>query len=82
MYRRITVRDVAMWHERLGRSADEIAREHDLALADVYAALVYDVDHRYAIDRRIADDQAFARVLRERTPSKRSDKLRSLHGEG
>ena len=35
-------------------------------------------DHRDDIDRRIADDQALARALRERTPSKVSDRLRSL----
>ena len=80
--RRITVQDVAIWHERLGRSADEIAAEHDLTLADVYAALAYYFDHRDDIDRRIADDQALARALRERTPSKIPDKLRSQHGEG
>jgi uncharacterized protein (DUF433 family) len=33
--RRITVQDVAIWHERLGKSADEIAAECDLTLADV-----------------------------------------------
>ena len=65
--RRITVEDVAIWHERLGRSADEIAAEYDLTLADVYAALAYYFDHRDDIDRRIADDQALARALRERT---------------
>jgi len=80
--RRITVQDVAIWHERLGRSADEIATEHDLTLADVYAALAYYFDHRDDIDRRFADDQALAKSLRERTPSKVAEKLRSLHGEG
>ena len=80
--RRITVQDVAIWHERLGRSADEIAAEYDLTLADVYAALAYYFDHRDGLDRRIADGQALARALRGRTPSKLPDKLRSLHGEG
>lgn len=79
---RITVQDVAIWHERLGRSADEIATEHDVTLADVYAALAYYFDHRDDIDRRIADDQALAQSLRERTPSKVAEKLRSLHGKG
>ena len=37
--RRITVRDIVIWHERLGKSADEIATECDLTLSDVYAAL-------------------------------------------
>ena len=39
--RRITVADIVIWHEWLGRSADEIATEHDLTLADVYAALTF-----------------------------------------
>ena len=36
---RITVANIVIWHERLGKSADEIATEYDLTLADVYAAL-------------------------------------------
>ena len=39
--RHITVRDVGIWHERMGRGAHEIAAEHDLAPAYVYAALAY-----------------------------------------
>lgn len=38
---RITVQDIVVWHERLGVSADEIASEYGLSLADVYAALAY-----------------------------------------
>ena len=34
--RRITVANVVIWHERLGKSADEIATEYDLTLGDVY----------------------------------------------
>jgi uncharacterized protein (DUF433 family) len=30
---RITVQDIAIWHERLGRTPDEIAAEYDLTLA-------------------------------------------------
>lgn len=67
---RITVQDVAVWHERLGRSADEIAAEHGLTLADVYAALSYYFDHRAEVDRSIAEDEDFAEALRRRTPSK------------
>jgi uncharacterized protein (DUF433 family) len=33
--RRITVQNVAIWHERMGKSADEIATEYDLTRADV-----------------------------------------------
>jgi uncharacterized protein (DUF433 family) len=48
---RITVEDIAIWHERLGRSVEEIATEHGLNLAEIHAALSYDHDHREEIDR-------------------------------
>jgi uncharacterized protein (DUF433 family) len=79
--RRITVQNIALWNERLAVSSDEIAAEHDLTLADVYAALAYYFDHREEIDRRIVEDNGFAEALRARTPSQRSQKLRSLDGE-
>ena len=70
--RRITVQNMAIWHERMGKSADEIATAYDLTLADVYAALAYYFDHRAEIDRSIRDGEAFAEALREQTPSKLS----------
>ena len=73
--RRITVHDVALWHERLGRSADEIAAEHDLRLSDVYAALTYYFDHRVRIDEELADQRRFVEEMRQRYPSKLRAKL-------
>ena len=35
---RITVANIVIWHERLGKSADEIATEYDLTLSQVYQA--------------------------------------------
>ena len=67
---RITVHDIAVWHERLGKSADEITAEYDITLSDVYAALAYYFDHREDIDRQLADSEAFADALRENIPSK------------
>ncbi len=72
---RITVQNIAMWHERMGRSADEISTEYGLSLADVYAALAYYFDHRPEMDESIRSDEAFAVSLRERTPSKLDRKL-------
>jgi uncharacterized protein (DUF433 family) len=74
--RRIAVQTIAIWHERLGRTADEIAGEHGLSLADVHAALAYYHDHREEIDRAIASDDSFVEELRRATPSKLIDKLR------
>jgi uncharacterized protein (DUF433 family) len=67
---RITVQDVAIWHDRLGLSADQIASEHGLSLADIHAALAYYFDHREEIDQAIASDEAFVEELRQRLPSR------------
>ena len=74
--RRITVQNVVIWHDRMGKSADEIAAEHDLALADIYAALAYYFDHRSEIDRDIEESEAFVEALRQNTPSKLRDSLK------
>ena len=67
--RRIAVQHVAVWHERMGQSAEEIAGEYDLSLADVYAALAYYHDHREEIDERIREDEAFAEAFERENPS-------------
>ena len=74
--RRITVQNIAIWHEYMGLSADEIADEHDLSLADVYAALAYYFDHREDVERQIAEDEAFVETLRGQTPSILREKLK------
>ena len=61
---RITVQDVVVWHERLGLSADEIATEYGLSLADVYAALAYYYDHQAEVDAQIQGDLKSVRELR------------------
>jgi uncharacterized protein (DUF433 family) len=80
--RRITVHDIVVWHERLGRSADEIAAEYDLSLADVYAALAYYFDHREDVDRELEQSRAFVAALRARTPSPLKQKLEELRAHG
>jgi uncharacterized protein (DUF433 family) len=64
---RITVSDIAIWHERLGLSADDIASKYQLSLAEVYAALAYYFDHREEIEREIRDSDALAETLRPAT---------------
>jgi uncharacterized protein (DUF433 family) len=73
--RRITVQQIAIWHERLGLSADEIATAYDLSLGDVHAALAYYHDHRAAIDDAIRADDALVEELRRRTPSRLKERL-------
>ena len=78
--RRISVQDIVIWHERLGKSADEIASEYDLALSSIYAALAYYFDHRNEIDRAIQEGRAFARELKKSNNSPLREKLEDLDG--
>jgi uncharacterized protein (DUF433 family) len=77
---RIRVQDVAVWHERMGMSPDEIADEYDLTLGEVYAALAYYFDHRKQIQADIERDRKFVRAMKRRTPSKLRPKLKSQRG--
>ena len=66
---RIRVQDVAVWHERQGMSVAEIVQQcPGLTPADVHAALAYYWDHRDAIERAIAEDDAFAERLHRAHP--------------
>jgi uncharacterized protein (DUF433 family) len=80
--RRITVQNIVIWHERLGMSADEIASEYDLSLADIHTALAYYFDHRDEIDQAIDEGNAFVEALRQVTPSKVKQKLNELRTDG
>ena len=66
---RITVRNIVVWHERMGKSVDEICSEYDVNLSDVYAALAYDFDQREDVDRSIEKAKTFVAALRKDTPS-------------
>ncbi|WP_373552441.1 DUF433 domain-containing protein [Haliscomenobacter sp.] len=68
--RRITVPQISVWHEVMGKSADEIATEYDLSLSEVYSGLVYYFDHREEMDGVIEESEIFVRELRGRIPSK------------
>jgi uncharacterized protein (DUF433 family) len=67
---RITVSDVAISHERMGMSPDEIVSEYPtITLSDVYSALAYYFDHRDEVDREIREGAEFAEKLRGGAPS-------------
>jgi uncharacterized protein (DUF433 family) len=75
---RIKVQDVAIWHERLGQSAAEIAATYPgLSLAEVHAALAYYHSHRAEIDADIRADEEFVAALRSASgPSLVDERLR------
>lgn len=79
---RITVQNIAIWHERLGMSTDEIASEYNLTLADIHAALAYYFDHRVEIDRSIQEGEDFVQALRQRTPPKIQQKIHDRKTDG
>src|SRR4051794_31609678 len=62
---RITVEDVAIWHERMGMSPDEIVSGHpSITLADVHAALAYYFEYREQIDAAIQAGERFVAELK------------------
>jgi uncharacterized protein (DUF433 family) len=66
---RIKVQHIAIWHERVGMSPDEIVAEHQgLTLADVHAALAYYWDHKDQIDGDILADERFVAALQAESP--------------
>ena len=64
---RITVENIVVWHERIGKTADEIASDYDITLADVYAALAYYFDHREEIDQSLEESRTFVNSLRQQS---------------
>ena len=74
---RIRVEDVAIWHEKLGMSPDEIVDAYPtITLADVHAALAYYWDNRDEIERQIAEGRDFVEELRKHEFSPLAAKLR------
>ena len=72
---RVSVQNIAIWHERMGLEPDEIATTYGLTLGEVYAALAYYHDHRAEIDETIASDESFVSELRRQMPARLAEKL-------
>jgi uncharacterized protein (DUF433 family) len=71
----ILVQAVVAWHQ-MGLTPDEIAANHDLTLAEVYAALSYYYDHRVEIDRLTREDREYVEQMKQRNPSLVQEKLK------
>ncbi|MCE7874377.1 DUF433 domain-containing protein [bacterium CPR1] len=67
---RVRVLDVAAWSERFGWTPDQIAREFELSLSQVHAALAYYFDHIEEIREDLRQEDKFAEELRKKNPSK------------
>ncbi len=78
---RVRVIDIAIIHEKLGLSPDEIVDQlPTITLADVHAALAYYWDNRDALERKLAEDEAFAEQFGRNTPSRLWEKLKQRYG--
>jgi uncharacterized protein (DUF433 family) len=80
---RIKVQHIAIWHERMGMTPEEIVATHPgLDLAAVYAALAYYHGHRAEIDADIDADEQFVAEMKAKVASPTlQDKLAALHGK-
>ena len=78
---RIKVQDIVILHEKMGMSLDEIVFQYpSITLSDIYAALAYYHDHMKGIREQIEADEAFARELKNKTPSLVQQKLKDING--
>lgn len=76
--RRIAVEHIVIWHEWMGKSADEIATDYDLSLAEIYAALAYYYDNPREINQSVEDTQALVEEMKKAIPSKLPFPLKTL----
>jgi uncharacterized protein (DUF433 family) len=81
---RITVEDVAIWHERMGMSPDEIVSSRPtITLSDVHAALAYYYENRERIDADIEEGAKFVAEMRARAgPSQLEELLKARKANG
>lgn len=79
---RIKVQHIAIWHERMGMTPEEIVVTYpSLSLPAVFAALAYYHGHRAEIDADIEADEQFVSEMKANAgPSKLQDKLAAMHG--
>lgn len=73
--RRITVENIAVWHERMGLEADVICSEYNLTLGQVHAALAYYFENRENIDRSISEGDAMVEAMQTKIASPLQEKL-------
>jgi len=67
---RIRVKDVVVWHERMGRTPAQIVSEYPhLTLADIHAALAYYHDHREEINADIQAERHLYEQMKATSPS-------------
>lgn len=74
----ITVDVIAVAHERLGMSVEDLVEQYEVTRAQVYAALTYYLDHKAEIDARIKDDELRAEKFAAEHPPDMRNRVESL----
>src|SRR5205823_10782291 len=79
---RVKVQHIAVWHERMGMTPEEIVATYpSLSLPAVFAALAYYHGHRAEIDADIEADERFVAEMKAKAgPSKLQEKRAARHG--
>ena len=75
---RITVQNIVIWHERMGKSVDEIASDYNLSLSEIYAALSYYFDNQDKVNASIRDGENFVEEMKKQNASVLKEKLAKL----
>jgi uncharacterized protein (DUF433 family) len=80
---RISVQDIYVWHELMGKSPDEIVSEYPfLTLAQVHSALAYYYDNAEEIRDQVKRGREEAQRIKANNPSKLSARLADMDANG
>jgi uncharacterized protein (DUF433 family) len=80
---RISVQDIYVWHELMGKSPDQIVLEYQfLTLAQVHSALAYYYDHADEIREQVKRGRDEAEKIKHSNPSKLAAKLANTDANG
>src|SRR5215210_849718 len=80
---RISVQDIYVWHELMGKSPDEIVSEYPfLTLARVHSALAYYYDNAEEIREQVKRGREEAERIKASNPTKLSARLADMDANG
>jgi uncharacterized protein (DUF433 family) len=80
---RISVEDIYVWHELMGKSPDQIVTEYPfLSLAQVHTALAYYYDHADEFRAQARIGRVESERIKSANPPKLAAKIASLGADG
>lgn len=80
---RISVQDIYVWHELMGKSPDQIVSEYPfLSLAQVHSALAYYYDNAEEIREQVKRGREEAERFKQTNPSKLAAKIADMDANG